>query len=178
MNADVPGVIMSPNYPRSYPHNTRCVWLLRGTPGRKVTLTFTNFGLEAHSSCNYDYLELRQGDNANASLINRYCGTTLPPTVTSFGNSLFVKLVTDASTSGIGFRAEYTTATSGIIFFVSFVSTAKQYKTKYRDSKPCYSMIIRLVATEVFVSSLIFETGMKSDGSMINRRMIRRATCI
>ena len=114
VNADIPGVITSPNYPRNYPHNTQCIWVLRGTPGKKVTLTFTNFDVEAHGTCAYDYLELRQGDNANASLINRYCGLNLPPSVTSFGNSLYVKFQSDSSSSGTGFRAEYTTATAGI----------------------------------------------------------------
>ena len=113
LNADIPGVIFSPNYPNPYPHSTRCVWVLRGTPGRKVTLTFTNFDVEAHSSCSYDYVELRQGSNANSTLINRYCGANLPPTTTSFGNSLYVKFVTDSSTDGTGFRAQYTTATAG-----------------------------------------------------------------
>lgn len=121
MNADIPGVITSPNYPRNYPHNTQCIWVLRGTPGRKVTLTFTNFDVEAHGTCSYDYIELRQGDNANASLINKYCGSNLPPSVTSFGNSLYIKFRSDISTSGTGFRAEYTTATAGRDSFLFFL---------------------------------------------------------
>ena len=114
MNADIAGFITSPNFPRNYPHNTQCVWVLRGTPGKKVTLTFTNMDIEAHSTCIYDYVELRQGDNGNSSLINRYCGTNLPAAVTSFGNSLYVKFLSDSSSSGTGFRAEYTTATAGM----------------------------------------------------------------
>jgi len=112
VNADIAGFITSPNFPRNYPHNTQCVWVLRGTPGKKVTLTFTNMDIEAHSTCIYDYVELRQGDNGNSSLINRYCGTNLPAAVTSFGNSLYVKFLSDSSSSGTGFRAEYTTATA------------------------------------------------------------------
>ena len=114
MNADIPGIITSPNYPRNYPHNTECIWLLRGTPGRQITFTFTNFDIESHSSCRYDFVEIRQGDNSNSSLAGRYCGTNLPNTVTSFGNSLYVRFLSDTSTSGTGFRATYTTATSGI----------------------------------------------------------------
>eukprot|EP00795_Rhopilema_esculentum_P014104 gene14104-5092_t len=112
VNADIPGVITSPNYPRNYPHNTECIWLLRGTPGRQITFTFTNFDIESHSSCRYDFVEVRQGDNSNSSLAGRYCGTNLPNTVTSFGNSLYVRFLSDTSSSGTGFRATYTTATS------------------------------------------------------------------
>ena len=112
INADVPGVITSPNYPNFYSHSSRCIWVLRATPGRKVTMTITNFDVEQQASCDYDYLEVRQGATSNSSLVGRYCGSSLPPAITSFGNELYVMFVSDISTAMHGFRAQYTTATA------------------------------------------------------------------
>ena len=113
VNADVAGTISSPSYPRNYPHSSDCVWILRATPGRNVTLTFTNMNVEEHASCNYNYVEVRQGDNSNSSVIGKYCGTKLPYAITSFGNTLYVRFVSDSSSTRPGFRAEYTSATAG-----------------------------------------------------------------
>eukprot|EP00794_Sanderia_malayensis_P003246 gene3246-3727_t len=112
VNADTPGAITSPNYPNNYPHLANCVWVLRGTPGRKVTLTFTNFDIEQHTACNYDYVEVRQGDNANSTLVGKFCGSNVPSAITSFGNSLYVRFFSDQSSSARGFRAQYTTETA------------------------------------------------------------------
>lgn len=40
------GVITSPGYPNAYPHGRICIYKIRGSPGRRITLTFTDFGLE------------------------------------------------------------------------------------------------------------------------------------
>lgn len=40
------GVIQSPGYPNAYPHSRICIWRIEGPPGRRVTLTFTDFALE------------------------------------------------------------------------------------------------------------------------------------
>ena len=50
------GVITSPNYPGQYPHRRICVWKIRVAEGRRVTLTFDEFDLEAHPRCVYDYV--------------------------------------------------------------------------------------------------------------------------
>lgn len=40
------GVIQSPGYPNAYPHSRVCIWKIRGPPGRRITLSFTDFALE------------------------------------------------------------------------------------------------------------------------------------
>jgi cubilin len=52
-----PGVLMSPNYPNTYPHNKQCNYLMMAPDNQRVTLTFTNFTLEG-GSCNYDYVQV------------------------------------------------------------------------------------------------------------------------
>lgn len=39
-------MIQSPSYPNAYPHGRICIWKIRGPPGRRITLTFTDFALE------------------------------------------------------------------------------------------------------------------------------------
>ncbi|MEZ5149018.1 MAG: CUB domain-containing protein [Bacteroidales bacterium] len=40
-----------------------------------------SFSVEYQNNCNYDYLEIYDGNSASASLIGQYCGTNSPGTV-------------------------------------------------------------------------------------------------
>jgi len=53
------GVISSPNYPLQYPYNRECEWTIVALAGRQITLNVTDFFLEYHLNCQYDYLEIR-----------------------------------------------------------------------------------------------------------------------
>ena len=53
------GVITSKNYPSPYPHGTDCEWLISVEEGRTVQLTFHDFDIEGHATCNYDNLQVR-----------------------------------------------------------------------------------------------------------------------
>ena len=53
------GMIMSPNFPNSYPHQRDCTWTITAPEGNQILLNFTDFALESHPNCNYDYLEIR-----------------------------------------------------------------------------------------------------------------------
>ena len=56
------GSIQSPGYPNTFAHRHSCSWRIRVPLGRKVTLTFEDFDLEApisyrnSSACRYDWL--------------------------------------------------------------------------------------------------------------------------
>ena len=53
------GVIQSPNFPNGYPHGKQCVWTINVQKGQQILLNITDFNLEAHQECRYDYLEIR-----------------------------------------------------------------------------------------------------------------------
>ena len=55
----------------------------------------------------YDYVEVHEGNDGDAPLVGRYCGTTLPAEHVSSGNEVFVRFKTDHSVSGTGFRIRY-----------------------------------------------------------------------
>ncbi|MBL7787776.1 MAG: fibronectin type III domain-containing protein [Chitinophagales bacterium] len=64
-----------------------------------VRLTFNSFNLEN----NYDYLYIHDGSSTTAPLIATLTGTTLPPTITSNGNSITIRFDSDGATQAAGF---------------------------------------------------------------------------
>lgn len=56
---------------------------LPATGGQKIKAVFTSFGLEDETDCSSDFLNIYDGPNAISTLINTYCGTTLPGTFIS-----------------------------------------------------------------------------------------------
>ncbi|XP_070842448.1 cubilin [Chaetodon trifascialis] len=101
------GAFNSPNYPDAYPPNVECVWTIRSSPGNRLQLSFAIFHLQGDSSCQNDYLEIREG-NATGPLVGFFCGNLLPSNYTSvIGHILWIKFVSDASISGAGFRATF-----------------------------------------------------------------------
>lgn len=54
---------------------------LPGEANGKIKVEFTSFSVEYESSCDYDYLEIYDGNSASASLVGQYCGTNSPGTV-------------------------------------------------------------------------------------------------
>ena len=113
------GVVRSPGYPGPYPHSRTCEWVIRVQPGKQIRLNVTQFELESHSSCNYDYLEIRwgkykvlsrdffksrNGGYSQSPLVGRFCGSEIPPIIPSFSNQLYLKFQSDRSRYGSGFK--------------------------------------------------------------------------
>ena len=64
------------------------IWVIRlPDVSRAVKLTFqSRFDIQDSPSCASSYLEVRDGDDSNSTLVGRYCGSTAPPVVTSSTN--------------------------------------------------------------------------------------------
>ena len=101
------GIITSPSFPERYDNNIDCDWLIRVHPEDKIQLTFSVFDLEQHGVCRWDYLEVRDGEDENAPLKGRFCGSLIPQPIVSSGNKLWIKFKADASFNGQGFKASY-----------------------------------------------------------------------
>ncbi|XP_020662303.3 cubilin [Pogona vitticeps] len=115
LDADSVGVaISSPLYPANYPNNQNCSWIIRAQdPFNHITVSFTDFEIENNRrNCSTDYIEIREGNNNNAPLQGRYCGTTMPHPVTSFGNALAINFISNNATTAKGFRGIFTASTS------------------------------------------------------------------
>ncbi|XP_030830721.1 uncharacterized protein LOC589938 [Strongylocentrotus purpuratus] len=103
--SDASGILMSPNYPEEYSNSDECTFTLKGLADDTVTLTFTDFDIEDHSTCSFDALEVYEGVDASGPLRAKLCGSSTPGPITSTTNALFVKFVTDSSVTRTGFRA-------------------------------------------------------------------------
>ena len=55
---EVGKILASPNYPSSYPDNLHETYPLEAEAGKRVKMTFTDFDLEADSTCRWDYLKV------------------------------------------------------------------------------------------------------------------------
>ncbi|XP_061400319.1 cubilin homolog [Musca vetustissima] len=105
------GVIKSPNWPRPYADNMNCTWVITAPLGFKIELKVQNFTLE--DDCVGDFLEIRNGPTANSPLIGSFCGNKIPSRIPSFGNSLFVRFLSDGSTQGNGFHLTWEQVETG-----------------------------------------------------------------
>ena len=98
------GVITSPYHPNPYPHGRQCDYLIAQPAGTKINLNFIDFEIEGSYNCKFDYLEIRDGDNENSTLIGRYCGdpSLKPDLIGSSMNYLWMRFVTDGSVANRG----------------------------------------------------------------------------
>ncbi|XP_028971809.2 neuropilin-2 isoform X3 [Esox lucius] len=107
------GIIESPGFPDKYPHNLECSFIIIVPPAMDVTLTFITFDLEndplpgGEGDCKYDWLEVWDGLPQVGPLIGRYCGSKIPPEITSSTGILSLSFHTDMAVAKDGFSARY-----------------------------------------------------------------------
>ncbi|XP_070545496.1 tolloid-like protein 1 isoform X2 [Ptychodera flava] len=101
------GNLTSPSYPLEYPKNKNCVWQIVAPPQYRISLQFHVFDLEGNDVCKYDFVEIRSGLTAEASLHGKFCGDQLPETITSRHNSMRVEFKSDNTVSKTGFFANF-----------------------------------------------------------------------
>ena len=89
--------IQSVNYPRQYPENTDCAWLLEYPEGEQIVIpqneVIMDLQPQSDNQCSPsspDYIEVRNGGEPYAPLIWRGCGNSPPPTIRSMSNKLWI----------------------------------------------------------------------------------------
>ncbi|KAK3572019.1 hypothetical protein QTP86_022249 [Hemibagrus guttatus] len=162
MADNVGGDIASPNYPYQYPNNQQCSWIIVAQePFNHVTLSFTDFELEmVNTNCTHDAVEILNGDNSEAPVIGRYCGTDIPHPVTSFSNALVVNFVSDSSVNKKGFRATYMASTSacgGNLHMESGAFNSPNYPGAYPPNTECVWTIVSSPGNRLQLSFILFE---------------------
>ena len=86
-------IIISPNYPANYPDDTDKEYLLSVDEGSSIELNFTEFKIEQHRTCNYDWVQVEDKDGTE--LLPKSCGDTIAKTVTSNTNQITIKFHSD-----------------------------------------------------------------------------------
>ncbi|XP_047205867.1 cubilin [Girardinichthys multiradiatus] len=156
------GTITSPGHPTSYPHGASCTWYIGVFPGNLIRLSFNSFNLEYHSNCNYDYLEVYDGTGTTGNKTGRYCGRSVPPSITSADNEMTLLFVTDSSLSGEGFSASYVSINASTDCGDSFTSptgtfTSPSYPHYYPNSRDCIFKIIVQLNMQILLNFTSFE---------------------
>ncbi|KAL0968311.1 hypothetical protein UPYG_G00265170 [Umbra pygmaea] len=103
------GQFSSPNYPKTYPPNKECLYILEALPRQRIELLFEEFfHIEPSFECRFDHIEVRDGPFSFSPLINRFCGSSSPGLVQSSGRFIWVRFSSDEELEGRGFRVQYT----------------------------------------------------------------------
>lgn len=87
-----------------------------------LQVDFSDFAMETHPNCGYDYLEIFNGPYASSPSIGRFCGNTPPTGFHSQSNSIRIVFFTDLSQSAHGFRMTYAFSTTGNFIGFSLIS--------------------------------------------------------
>ena len=85
------GIITSPLYPSNYPDNTDRIYTISQSTGTVILLNFVFVDVENHSSCGYDYLEIRDGPSEASTILDTICGSQTPAPIQSSQNKLWMK---------------------------------------------------------------------------------------
>ena len=85
------GLITSPSYPRKYPINADCVYNISQPNGTVILLNFLTMDIESGSSCNYDYLLIKDGPSEDSPLLDRLCDKKIPDPIQSTNNTIWMK---------------------------------------------------------------------------------------
>ncbi|CAH1778141.1 unnamed protein product [Owenia fusiformis] len=103
--------IYSPGYPLQYGSDLECRYILTAAdPGSYVRVAIEYIDLEVTSTCSYDYLAFRSGDDFSAPMLLKTCqGTTSGPDTwpASTGRSMAVSFITDGSVTNTGFLLKF-----------------------------------------------------------------------
>jgi Zn-dependent metalloprotease len=93
-----------------YANNSNCSWLIQPTNAKTITLNFTAFDTEL----NYDGVIVYDGSTNTAPVLGKFTGTTLPPTVTSTTDSMYIEFLSDEALRANGWTANYTSTKPSI----------------------------------------------------------------
>ncbi|XP_059471095.1 cubilin-like [Neocloeon triangulifer] len=95
----------------AYENMLDCRWIVKTDSGQAIKISFNSFAVKdcdqslTNASCDCDFLEVRDGLSQFSSLLGRFCGNKLPSPITSSGNWLYVRFVSDDYESDVGFQA-------------------------------------------------------------------------
>lgn len=96
------GTVQSSNFPNNYPNNEYCTWEIRVPQGKKVRIDFEEFRTEEGKDKLFIY------DTGSVMPMIVFSGIKdKPRALTSSGNSLRVRFVSDGANVNNGFKLSY-----------------------------------------------------------------------
>ncbi|MFH2096358.1 MAG: C25 family cysteine peptidase [Bacteroidota bacterium] len=82
------------------------IFIITPAGATSITLNFVSFDVEPGTSgqCNYDYLDIHDGNSTAATLIGKYCNNNIPTTITTTGGAVTLHFYSDGSVTHDGFE--------------------------------------------------------------------------
>ncbi|MGH0144022.1 UNVERIFIED_CONTAM: hypothetical protein FKN15_047101, partial [Acipenser sinensis] len=142
LNVPDGGNFTSPGYDgeSSYANNLNCEWIIQNPShlNSSISISFDDFHLEHHQTCEWDYNEFRFG-NANGELLARFCGQSVPAVpLVVYAPQIWVHFLSDYTMGDIGFHAKYAfTGCGGLQSGVSGVVASPSYPSPYDNVNRC-----------------------------------------
>ncbi|KAI0222187.1 Cubilin [Lamellibrachia satsuma] len=90
-----------------YDNYMTCGWKIQVEATKRVQLHFLSFELEASTDCSFDSVNIYDGHDTSAPLLQTSCGHTVPGDIASSGDTMFVRFKTDHSGTYGGFSVYY-----------------------------------------------------------------------
>ncbi|MFT5823188.1 MAG: bacillolysin [Crocinitomix sp.] len=72
-----------------------------------IELNFLEFDVEDNPTCAWDWLSIYDGPDDGAPLIDKYCNSNIPTTITSTGGEITLVFHSDGLAQGTGFKMEW-----------------------------------------------------------------------
>ncbi|KAH0568173.1 hypothetical protein KQX54_019308 [Cotesia glomerata] len=157
------GDIISPNYPHVYSRSSECTWKIAVSAGSRVQIIIVDLDLEEHVRCNFDYLEISEGVNGIRKNVNRFCGTTYPPSIELNSNLVTVRFRSDFTNSGRGFLIKYNTLCVNKIHGFSGVIESPNFPEKYSSSVNCSWIIDAPIGNKINITFSHFDLESSSE---------------
>ncbi|EDV46242.2 cubilin homolog [Drosophila erecta] len=133
------GSFQSPNYPKMYPNNLECYWLITVERDSVVELTINGIDLEESPNCTKDALTV-SNHKQSVEAHERHCGSASKLVITSSGHRLHVRFISDESHNGLGFNATYravNTTCGGKLTAQNGVLESPNYPLNYPAHSAC-----------------------------------------
>ncbi|XP_035658202.1 uncharacterized protein LOC118403572 [Branchiostoma floridae] len=109
------GDFTSPNFPEKYDNNLFCEWTIRVNRSKSIVLGFDWFDVEAHPQCDYDFVQVYEGNSKYNRQLGKgkFCGSAKTDAnypdkrITSGLNIVKVQFQSDAWLTFTGFKATF-----------------------------------------------------------------------
>ena len=85
------GILTSPSYPQKYQNYEDCFYTILQPNGTVIDITITSMDIEWHSTCYYDYLEIRDGGSEQSEVLTKLCGDEIPNPIQSTQNEVWIR---------------------------------------------------------------------------------------
>lgn len=109
------GVITSPGYPNRYPLETECIWKITTDYGKLIEITIEHMNMEISHECRYDGVYISNTNDFQNNTLGKYCEKIkTPKTLTSNRHEVYIKFLSDMSSTSSGFKATYKTVTASM----------------------------------------------------------------